>query len=157
MMVVRKNGGHVNKKLGILAVVALAVAGAVAITLMSRGDTSSPESAGTSHSTNDMSNMGSSNTDRNDGDTSVSATEVTISNYAYSPQNITVKVGDSVTWTNQDSVQHDVVSDDGVSNGPGSQLLSQGESYSFTFTKAGTYNYHCSPHPYMTGTVTVEE
>jgi plastocyanin len=39
---------------------------------------------------------------------------------------------------------------------PSSELLAKGESYSFTFKKAGTYTYHCTPHPYMKGTVVVE-
>lgn len=80
---------------------------------------------------------------------------VTISNYAFSPAAISVKVGTKVTWTNTDTVAHTVTADDASGNGPDSQLLQKGASYSFTFTKAGTYNYHCTPHPYMKGTVVV--
>ncbi len=84
-------------------------------------------------------------------------TTVDIKDFAYAPEAIKVKVGDKVTWTNQDSAKHDVVMDDDAAEGPNSELLAKGESYSYTFTKAGTYEYHCSPHPYMKATVVVEE
>lgn len=83
---------------------------------------------------------------------------VTISDFKYQPQTLKVKKGSIVTWTNQDDVAHDVVSDsDSPKRGLASELLSKGESYSFTFTEVGTYTYHCRPHPYMTGTVEVVE
>lgn len=84
-------------------------------------------------------------------------TTVAIKDFAYAPGTIKVKVGDKVTWTNQDSAKHDVVMDDEGADGPNSELLAKNESYSYTFTKAGTYEYHCSPHPYMKATVVVEE
>lgn len=83
--------------------------------------------------------------------------DVTIQNYAYAPQKITIKAGTTVTWTNQDSVKHDVMADDENDDFRGSELLGKGQSYSFTFTKPGTYTYFCSPHPYMKGTVEVTE
>ena len=103
--------------------------------------------------------MSNSQTDKSSqSDTKATATNsVTINNFSFSPNNITVKVGTTVTWTNQDSVEHDIVADDGISDGPKSELLAKGKSYSFTFSKAGTYTYHCSVHPDMTGTVTVTE
>ena len=82
-----------------------------------------------------------------------SGTAVTISSFAFNPAEITVKVGDTVTWTNQDSVGHTVVADD---NSFTSQSLPQGGTYSFKFTKAGTFAYHCSVHPSMTAKVTVQ-
>ena len=82
---------------------------------------------------------------------------VTISDMAFAPKQVTVKVGATVTWTNQDTVQHSVKSDDGSADGPSSELLAKGQSYSFSFKKAGVYNYHCGPHPFMKGTVTVTE
>lgn len=87
----------------------------------------------------------------------VEADEVTISNFAYAPKTIKVKVGTKVTWTNNDSVGHDVAADKPSADAPSSELLNKGESYSFTFKKAGTYSYHCTPHPYMRGTVIVTE
>jgi plastocyanin len=89
---------------------------------------------------------------------SVSATggstvQVIMSNKAYDPATVTVKVGDTVTWVNQDSPQHDVVADNGEFK---SSLFDKGATFSFTFTKAGTYPYHCSIHPGMNGTVVVQ-
>jgi amicyanin len=75
-----------------------------------------------------------------------------MTNRSYDPQEITVKVGDTVTWVNQDAPKHDVVADNGEFK---SSLFDKGQSFSFTFTKAGTYPYHCSIHPGMTGTVIV--
>jgi plastocyanin len=81
-----------------------------------------------------------------------STNAVTISNYAFAPANITVKVGTKFTWTNQDAVKHTVTGDNG---GPSSDLFGRGQSYSYTFDKAGSFAYHCLPHPYMKGNVTV--
>jgi plastocyanin len=81
-------------------------------------------------------------------------TSVTIMNYAFSPAAVTISVGDTVTWTNHDSAAHNVV----VSSGPEtftSPTLQTGQSFSFTFTKAGTYAYYCAIHPEMKATVTV--
>lgn len=77
---------------------------------------------------------------------------VSVSNFAFEPQSVTVKVGTTVRWTNQDSARHTITSDAGDW---GSGSLSQGETYSRTFTQAGTYTYHCAFHPSMTGTVIV--
>lgn len=78
---------------------------------------------------------------------------VTIKQYAYGPGSLTVKQGDTVTWTNQDTAAHDVV----VTSGPvsfRSPMLDQGESWSYTFTTPGAYSYTCSVHPDMRGSVT---
>lgn len=85
---------------------------------------------------------------------SAASHHITISTYAYHPGALTVAVGDTVTWTNLDSVAHDVT----VTRGPAlfhSPMLSQGQSWSYTFTVAGPYNYICSVHPDMTATLTV--
>lgn len=81
---------------------------------------------------------------------------VTIDNFAFSPADITVKAGATVTWTNKDSVTHTVTETDSL-KGPDSGNLASGKTYSFTFTAAGTYHYHCSIHPEMLGTVTVTQ
>jgi plastocyanin len=76
---------------------------------------------------------------------------------AFSPAALTVKVGDTVTWTNTDSTPgsgHTVTS---KGRGPlKSSSLAQGQAYSFTFTTAGTYAYYCAIHPDMMGTVTAQ-
>ncbi len=79
---------------------------------------------------------------------------VTIQSFAFSPATLTVKVGESVTWTNQDSVGHSATSDDGSFK---TSVLSQGQSGSVTFSKAGTFTYHCSIHPNMKGTIVVTQ
>mgnify|MGYP001615800071 CR=1 FL=1 len=79
---------------------------------------------------------------------------ISISGFKFSPQSVSVKKGTKVTWTNQDSAGHTVTGDNG---GPNSSLLNQGGTYSYTFDAVGTYKYHCSPHPFMTGEVRVSE
>lgn len=95
----------------------------------------------------------------NSGDTSapISTTEVDIVNFDFAPKNIVVKKGDTVTWTNQDTARHNVEFTSGSLEGEKSPLLSKSESYQFTFNETGTFDYICSPHPYMKATVTVEE
>jgi plastocyanin len=77
---------------------------------------------------------------------------VSITNFAFSPAAITVVAGTTVSWTNKDSTQHDVSA---PSVGLKSPVLSQGDSYTYTFTGPGTYDYICSIHPFMHGTVVV--
>ena len=89
-------------------------------------------------------------------ETPQSTSAATISGYAFSPASITVAKGTKVTWTNKDSVGHTVTEDDSQT-GPASSTLNQGQSYSYTFNTAGTFHYHCTIHPYMTGTVTVTD
>jgi plastocyanin len=79
--------------------------------------------------------------------------EVTIDNFSFGPQTLTVPVGATVTWTNRDDIPHNVVSTDGVFK---SKVKDTDEKFSFTITKAGTYSYFCSVHPKMTGKVVVQ-
>ena len=79
-------------------------------------------------------------------------TRMTIQNMAFMSANIQVKVGTTVTWTNQDSVPHSVTFKNGMKD---SGLLYQGRSFSYTFRTPGTYQYYCTVHPYMVATVTV--
>ncbi|KKW20407.1 MAG: Blue (Type 1) copper domain protein [Parcubacteria group bacterium GW2011_GWC2_52_8c] len=82
-----------------------------------------------------------------------SVAEVTIQNFAFGPKELRVKVGTKVVWTNKDSVRHNAVSDAGTFEGP---LLAAGESYEHVFDEAGTFPYHCAPHPNMKAVVIVE-
>ncbi len=82
-----------------------------------------------------------------------SETSVTIKNFSFSPATLTVKSGTKVTWTNNDTAPHTVTSDSG--NQLNSSTLSPGQSFSYTFTDAGTIDYHCAIHPSMKGTVVV--
>ncbi len=77
---------------------------------------------------------------------------VAIQDFAFSPRTIEIRVGDTVRWTNHDSVAHSAAAQNGSFD---TGLLSDGESGSVRFTAAGTYRYICTPHPDMTGTVVV--
>lgn len=81
------------------------------------------------------------------------AAEVKIDNFSFSPATLTVAVGATVTWTNNDDIPHTVVSTDKVFK---SKVLDTGEKFTFTFAKAGEYPYFCSIHPKMTGKVLVQ-
>lgn len=103
--------------------------------------------------------------------TSQTTVAMDIKDFKYARPNIKIKKGTTVTWTNRDTVEHNVMLEHpgggaahdapkpneikpDVFAGP---LLAQGESYSFTFNETGTDPYHCSPHPFMKGSVTVVE
>ena len=77
---------------------------------------------------------------------------VLIKNFAFVPAALTVKVGDTVTWTNQDGEPHTVSADGGQFHSPG---MDANATYSYTFAAAGTYDYVCSVHPFMRGSVVV--
>jgi plastocyanin len=78
---------------------------------------------------------------------------VTVQGFAFSPDDLTVSAGTTVTWTNQDGFDHTTSADDDTWNGA---LSGGGGSFEFTFHTAGTFEYHCNIHPTMTGTITVE-
>jgi plastocyanin len=80
----------------------------------------------------------------------VTGSTVVIKNFAFEPASLNVKAGTSVTWKNEDSTTHTVTG----SNWDSGQLQ-PGQEFQKTFDTAGTYDYHCSIHPSMTGTVTV--
>ncbi|MFH0915191.1 MAG: cupredoxin family copper-binding protein [bacterium] len=79
--------------------------------------------------------------------------QVVMTNRTFDPVTVTINVGDTVTWTNQDAPQHDVVAENGEFK---SDLFDKGGTFSYTFSKAGTYPYFCSIHPGMIGTVIVQ-
>lgn len=102
---------------------------------------------------------GSSTTSSPGGETTVTnvgqeaGAQITMKNISYEPATVTINVGGTVTWTNDDSVPHTVAADnDEFSSG----TIDPGQSFSFTFATAGTYPYHCTIHPQMTGVVTVQ-
>lgn len=81
------------------------------------------------------------------------AAQVTMQNFAFNPATITIKAGDTVTWTNQDGVDHNATAADGSW---ATDTFGNGGSGSVTFDKPGTYTYICTIHPNMKGTVVVE-
>ena len=83
------------------------------------------------------------------------AATVRVENMSYSPASVTIKKGETVEWIFDDNgLPHDVV--ETADETFKSELLTEG-SYSYTFEEAGTFDYHCTPHPMMLGTVVVEE
>ena len=85
----------------------------------------------------------------------VTTDAIDIKGFEFAPGDVTVKVGTTVTWTNRDSVKHNVAVDSG--DGPDGPLLAKDETYSYTFDTPGAYPYHCDPHRSMTATVYVTE
>lgn len=83
----------------------------------------------------------------------VAGTAVRIDNFTFVPSTLTVKRGDTVTWTNHDEEPHTVAAGDGSFHSPG---MDANATYSFTFTTPGSFDYICSVHPFMHGTVVVQ-
>jgi plastocyanin len=120
------------------AVVSLAAAGCGG----SSGSTSSGSSSGASTSAAAAPSSGG-------------GVAIKMQNIAFDPKAVTVKVGQKITWTNEDSTDHNVTADSGASFK--SKDFGQGGTFSFTPTKAGTITYECTLHPNMKGaTITVQ-
>jgi amicyanin len=78
--------------------------------------------------------------------------------FAFSPASLTIKAGSTVTWKNTTAASHTVTSDDGKSfdSGSANPIAAQSGTFSFTFTTAGTFAYHCAIHPFMKATIVVQ-
>ena len=143
-----------DKKIWVaLAVLVVLAIGAWALTSTksdNKTSTNDSSTAQTDSSQNSGDQTGANSTQTPASDTN----KVQITGFTFTPNNITVKVGDTVTWENMDSTAHTVTSS--LANGPKSGTLQKGQSYSFKFTQAGTYNYACKFHPSMVGSVTVQ-
>ncbi len=100
-------------------------------------------------------NSGSGNNGggNNGGGGNNNSNSVSIANFAFSSNDITVAKGTTVTWKNNDGVTHTVTADDGSFD---SGSIPSGSSYTHTFSTTGTFSYHCSIHTTMTGKVTVQ-
>ena len=121
--------------LALCAVVALAAAGC-------GGSDSSSTSSGSSSSASTAA-----------ASSSGGGVAVKLANIAFDPKAVTVKVGQKVTWTNDDSTDHNVTADSGADFK--SDNFGKGGTFSFTPTKAGTIKYVCTIHPGMDATLTV--
>jgi amicyanin len=89
------------------------------------------------------------------GEASAASHQVVMKGYAFAPRTLTISAGDTVTWVNQDTAPHDVK----TTSGPAaihSPMLNKGDTWSFTFTAAGSYGYLCTVHPGMTGSLVVK-
>ncbi|MGH6683172.1 MAG: cupredoxin domain-containing protein [Pseudolabrys sp.] len=79
--------------------------------------------------------------------------EVKIDNFTFNPQQLTVKAGDTVVWTNGDDIPHTVTSKTMAFR---SKAMDTDDKFSFTFATPGSFAYFCSLHPHMTGSIVVE-
>ncbi len=106
----------------------------------------------------DIGDQGPGNSGRDPAPIPSNATVVKIVDNArsnsYSPNPVEVEVGETVTWVNDDSTVHTATSKDGIFN---SDVLFEGQSFSYTFDKEGEYQYFCDIHPNMVGRVVVTE
>jgi LPXTG-motif cell wall-anchored protein len=84
--------------------------------------------------------------------TAAASATVTIQDFAFSPKSITIDAGDTVTWRNTDDVAHSATAEDGTFD---TGTFGEGASRSETFDTAGTFQYICTPHPFMKGTIKV--
>ncbi len=87
-----------------------------------------------------------------------SSNEISIQDFAFSPSDLTVSAGTTVTWTNKDGVAHTITS--GIPGSPSGTFdsgnISQNGKFAFKFSQAGTFKYFCKIHTMMTGTITVQ-
>jgi len=79
--------------------------------------------------------------------------EITIDNFTFTPKELTVAVGTTVKWVNHDDIPHTVVEKKTTFR---SKALDTDDSYSFTFSSAGTFDYFCGLHPHMVGQIIVK-
>jgi amicyanin len=86
------------------------------------------------------------------GPTAAARMDVGIINFKFTPAALTIRVGTTVVWTNKDAIAHTVNFMTGKIN---SNVLNRNDQFTYTFTMPGTYNYICSIHPFMHGSVTV--
>jgi amicyanin len=77
---------------------------------------------------------------------------IKIANFTFEPQQLMIKAGTTVVWRNSDDIPHVVASPKNFR----SNALDTDQTFSFTFSTPGTYEYFCSLHPHMTGTIVVE-
>lgn len=95
---------------------------------------------------------GSSNTNS----TPTTASTIVIKNFAFSPASLTVKKGTKVTWMNNDAATHTVTATDNGNTFNSGTIQPGGGTFSFTFNTAGDFNYQCTIHPQMVGSVHVQ-
>jgi plastocyanin len=74
----------------------------------------------------------------------------------FTPSQITIQKGGTVTWTNNDTMTHTVTDDLNNVGGPASGEIQPGSTYSFTFNKTGSFQYHCTIHSSMRGTIVIK-
>lgn len=135
-----------------LAAVASVVAAAAALTACAVEEQPANEQPGTTAEPTTGPSEAEPTESEADGSGKAADEKVDIVDFVFQPGEITVPVGSTVTWTQQDASLHTVDFDDGEKSGD----MPDGDTYSRTFDKPGSYPYICFYHPRMTGTVTVE-
>ena len=140
----------------VLGVVAVLVIGSL-IFYFSKGSSSAGTSGG-----GEMTNAGNNNAAPSESTGGSVVTKdssgnilVEMKNIAFNPNHIEIFVGQTVKWMNKDSVEHQIYSNSN-DNEIKSYRMGAGENFTYTFRKAGTYDYHCTIHPSMKGTVIVK-
>jgi amicyanin len=124
----------------------------------SGGSTPTPTQTGNTPTTGTTATTGPTATATPSGPTKAIAIDTSTGNFGFNPATITIKVGTTVTWTNTTGAPHTVTSNDGTSfdSGINTPISANGGTFSFTFTKAGTFAYHCQIHPFMKATIIVQ-
>lgn len=138
-----------NNKLVTLIVLTVLVVAGIGITALKKDQKNVASDQMASHNSPDTMQPNQNSSESKETD------QVVYKDFAVEPNTIKVKKGTTVTWTNQDSAKHDVTPEKESAEFKASELFGKGETHSVTFNVVGTYNYFCSPHPYMKGTIEV--
>lgn len=128
----------------IIVVAILVIGGAVALTNRSNSGNNTTQNKSNTNSTSSNSNQ------------TPASGSVDIKNMMFTPPQISIQKGGTVTWKNNDNIAHTVINDLNNVGGPASGNIEPGSTYSFTFNKTGSFQYHCSIHPSMRGTIVVK-
>jgi plastocyanin len=140
-------------------VVVVVIAGGL-IFMVTRSDDKSTSSTSNSSQTQNTPEVANNNSDSDSQSSDQTPTtgkiDITTS-MIFTPSQITVKKGGTVTWTNNDSTAHTVTADLENNGGPASGNIEPGQTYTFTFDKTGSFQYHCQIHPAMRGTIVVKD
>lgn len=131
----------------------LLLIGALALVAAGCGSDDSGDSSSTSSSAAATTDTGTSSSESTGSEAAGGGITIKMENIAFSPKEQTVKVGEKVTWVNDDTVDHDVKATSGADFG--SDTFGKDGTFSFTPDKAGTIEYVCTLHQGMTGTLTV--
>ncbi len=142
-----------NKLLTAAIIISLSLFGVGAVIFM-KDDSKKSHSSGQNNTNTDTTEGPASSQASNNVE---EADKVSYKGFAVVQKAIKVKKGTTVTWTNEDSAKHDVTPVTETAEFKASPLFGKGETYQVTFSSAGTYEYFCSPHPYMKGTVEVTD
>jgi plastocyanin len=135
-----------------LPIAATAIAALVAIAGCSSGSSATPNAPASAPAPSTAPSTAPSAASAAASAPAAGAAAVAIKDIAFNPQAIQAKVGETITWTNQDNIAHTVTLDDkSVDRGN----VAPSTTFSHAFTQAGTFTYHCEIHKQMTGTITV--